>query len=67
MQAKEDYDALEIVKEYLKQHGLKNTFDCLEKESSDRKKVIISITLRNSMPKITNQNWVKFYQKGNSL
>jgi hypothetical protein len=41
MQGKEDQDALEIVKEYLKQHGLKGTLDCLEKETSEKKKVNI--------------------------
>lgn len=42
---KEDTEALEFVRDYLKQNGLKSTLECLEKEEnykyiSDKKKVI---------------------------
>ena len=29
-----DEDTLEIVRDYLKQHGLKSTLECLEKEEN---------------------------------
>ena len=41
-----DEDTLEIIRDYLKQHGLKSTLECLEKEENyknlgtDKKKVI---------------------------
>jgi hypothetical protein len=31
---KDDIDALEFVKDYLKSHGLKSTLECLEKEEN---------------------------------
>jgi hypothetical protein len=41
---KEDTESLEYVRDYLKQHGLKSTLECLEKEENyknitERKKV----------------------------
>ena len=33
---KEDSETLELVKDYLKQNGLKNTLECLEKEENYR-------------------------------
>jgi len=41
---REDTDTLELIKDYLRQTGLKNTLECLEKEENyrsvtDKKKV----------------------------
>lgn len=34
MNSKEDTEALDIIRDYLKQHGLKSTLECLEKEEN---------------------------------
>ena len=53
MNSKEDTDIIDLVKDYLKQHGLKSTLECLEKEENyksivnDKKKVKIILIYSN--------------------
>jgi hypothetical protein len=50
---REDTEALEIIKDYLRQNGLKSTLECLEKEESyknvtDKKKDQITVDLEKT-------------------
>jgi hypothetical protein len=36
---KDDIDSLEMIRDYLKQHGLKSTLEIFEKEAAEKKKV----------------------------
>lgn len=51
MMSKEDTEGLEFVRDFLKQHGLKSTLECLEKEENyknitDKKKVKLAIIFK---------------------